>query len=48
MIEILYYVIITILCLLLFYSFCKKRPLKDLALLGIVLVVFVLRAFHIK
>ncbi len=48
MIQIIYYIIITILCLLLFYSFCKKRPAKDLALLGIVLVIFVLRAFHIK
>lgn len=48
MIEILYYIIISVLALLLLYNLLKKRPLDELACLAVVFVTFALRALHIK
>ncbi len=46
--QIIYYIMITILACLLLYAFTNKRPLKDLACIAILIVTFALRALHIK
>lgn len=46
--QIIYYIMITILALLLLYNLTKKRPLKELVCIAILLVTFALRALHIK
>jgi len=48
MIQIVYYVIISVMALLLLYNAVKKRPVNELVCVAIVLVTFALRALHIK
>lgn len=48
LLQIAYYGIITLLSLLLLYNACKKRPVWELICNAVVLVVFALRALHIK
>lgn len=46
--QIIYYIIISILAVMLLYCMTRKKPLKDLVCIAIVLVTFALRALHIK
>ena len=48
MISIIYYVLISLLAVLLLMSLLKKRPLPELVSLAVILVTFALRALHIK
>ena len=48
MISIIYYVLISLLAVLLLVSLLKKRPLPELISLAVILVTFALRALHIK
>lgn len=48
MIQTIYYVIISVMALLLLYNAVKKRPVNELVCVAIVLVTFALRALHIK
>ena len=48
MISIIYYVLISLLAVLLLASLLKKRPVPELISLAVILVTFALRALHIK
>ena len=48
MISIIYYVVISLLAVLLLVDLLKKRPLPELIYMAIILVTFALRALHIK
>jgi hypothetical protein len=48
MISIIYYVVISLLAVLLLVDLLKKRPLPELISMSIILVTFALRALHIK
>ena len=48
MISIIYYVLISLLAVLLLVDLLKKRPLPELISMAIILVTFALRALHIK
>ena len=48
MISIVYYVLISLLAVLLLISLLKKRPVPELVSLAVILVTFALRALHIK
>ena len=48
MISIIYYVVISLLTVLLLVDLLKKRPLPELISMAIILVTFALRALHIK
>ena len=48
MISIIYYVLISLLAVLLLVSLLKKRSLPELISLAVILVTFALRALHIK
>ncbi len=48
MISIIYYVLISLLAVLLLISLLKKRSLPELSGLAVILVTFALRALHIK
>ena len=48
MISIVYYVLISLLAVLLLVDLLKKRPLPELISMAIILVTFALRALHIK
>ncbi len=48
MLQILYYVIISVFALLLILEIVKKRPFRELVCIAYVLVTFALRALHIK
>ena len=48
MVSIVYYVIISLLSLLLLVSLLKKRSVPELISIALVLVTFALRALHIK
>ena len=48
MISIVYYVLISLLAVLLLISLLKKRSLPELVSLAVILVTFALRALHIK
>ena len=48
MISIVYYVLISLLAVLLLISLLKKRPVPELISLTVILVTFALRALHIK
>lgn len=48
MISIIYYVLISLLAVLLLISLLKKRPVPELVSLAVILVTFALRALHIK
>ena len=48
MLQVIYYIIITVFAVLLLLEIVKKRPFTELVCVAIVLVTFVLRALHIK
>ena len=48
MLQILYYVIITVMAVLLLIEMFKKRSIPELVCTAAVLVTFALRALHIK
>ena len=48
MISIVYYVLISLLAVLLLVSLLKKRSVPELVSLAVILVTFALRALHIK
>ena len=48
MISIIYYVLISLLAVLLLVSLLKKRSVPELVSLAVILVTFALRALHIK
>ena len=48
MISIIYYVVISLLAVLLLVDMLKKRPLPELISMAIILVTFALRALHVK
>ena len=48
MISIIYYVLISLLAVLLLISLLKKRSVPELVSLAVILVTFALRALHIK
>ena len=48
MISVIYYVLISLLAVLLLISLLKKRSLPELISLAVILVTFALRALHIK
>ncbi len=48
MISIIYYVVISLLAVLLLVNLLKKRSLPELISLAVILVTFALRALHIK
>ena len=48
MISIVYYVLISLLAVLLLISLLKKQPVPELISLAVILVTFALRALHIK
>ncbi len=48
MISIIYYVVISLLAVLLLVDLLKKRPLPELISMAIILVTFALRALHVK
>lgn len=48
MISIIYYVVISLLAVLLLVDLLKKRPLPELISMAIILVTFALRALYIK
>ena len=48
MLQVIYYIIITVFALLLLLEIVKKRPFVELACIAFVLVTFALRALHIK
>lgn len=48
MLQMIYYIIISVMALLLLYNMLKKRPVNELVCVAIVLVTFALRALHIK
>ena len=48
MISIVYYVLISLLAVLLLISLLKKRSVPELISLAVILVTFALRALHIK
>lgn len=48
MLQIIYYIIISVLSLFLINGFIKKRNIEELTCYAILIVTFVLRALHIK
>ena len=48
MLQIIYYVIITVFALLLLANILRKRSFTELVCLAFVVVTFTLRALHIK
>ncbi|MBO4424268.1 MAG: hypothetical protein J5599_07580 [Spirochaetales bacterium] len=48
MLQVIYYIIITIFALLFLLEIVKKRPFTELVCIAFVLVTFTLRALHIK
>ena len=48
MISIVYYVLISLLAVLLLISLLKKRSVPELISLAVILMTFALRALHIK
>ena len=48
MLQVIYYIIISVFALLLLYNALKKRPFTELVCIAYVLVTFALRALHIK
>ena len=48
MISIIYYILISLLAVLLLISLLKKRSVPELISLAVILVTFALRALHIK
>ena len=48
MLQVIYYIIITVFALLFLLEIVKKRPVTELVCIAIVLVTFALRALHIK
>ena len=48
MLEIIYYVIISVMAVLLIVNLLKKRDIPELICTAAVLVTFALRALHIK
>ena len=48
MLQIIYYVIITVFALLLLANILRKRPFTELVCLAFVVVTFTRRALHIK
>ncbi|MBQ7645255.1 MAG: hypothetical protein IJS84_09555 [Spirochaetales bacterium] len=48
MLQVIYYIIITVFALLLLLEIVKKRPFVELVCIAFVLVTFALRALHIK
>ena len=48
MLQIIYYVIISVFALFLLYNIVKKRSFAELVCIAFVLVTFALRALHIK
>lgn len=48
MLQVIYYIIISVLSLFLIYGFIRKRNIEELTCFAIVIVTFVLRALHIK
>lgn len=48
MLQVIYYIIITVFALLLLLEIVKKRPITELVCIAVVLVTFALRALHIK
>ncbi len=48
MIEIFYFIIVSLIALLLLVNILKKRPVTELICIAVVLVTFALRALHIK
>lgn len=48
MISIIYYVVISLLAVLLLVDLLKKRSLPELISLAVILVTFALRALHVK
>lgn len=48
MLQVIYYLIISVFALLLLVEILKKRPLVELVCIAYVLVTFALRALHIK
>lgn len=48
MLQIIYYVIVSVFALLLLANILKKRPFAELVCIAFVLVTFALRALHIK
>ena len=48
MLQVIYYIIITVFALLFLLEIVKKRPCAELVCIAYVLVTFALRALHIK
>ncbi len=48
MLQVIYYIIISLFALLLLFNILKKRPFIELVCIAYVLVTFALRALHIK
>ncbi|MFC2821346.1 MAG: hypothetical protein ACTTJW_07115 [Sphaerochaeta sp.] len=48
MLQIAYYLIVSVFTLFLAYGMCKRRPFPELVCIAFVLVTFALRALHIK
>ena len=48
MLQVIYYIIITVFALLLLLEIVKKRPITELVCIAFVLVTFALRVLHIK
>lgn len=48
MLQVIYYIIITVFALLLLLEIVKKRPFVEFVCIAFVLVTFALRALHIK
>ena len=48
MLQVIYYIIITVFALLFLLEIVKKRPATELVCIAYVLVTFALRALHIK
>ncbi|MDY4888450.1 MAG: hypothetical protein SO135_01725 [Sphaerochaetaceae bacterium] len=48
MIQVIYYLIISVFSLLLLFGMMRRKPFNELACIAMVLVTFALRALHIK
>ena len=48
MLQVIYYIIITVFALLFLLEIVNKRPFAELVCIAYVLVTFALRALHIK
>ena len=48
MLQVIYYIIITVFALLFLLEIVKKRPFAELVCIAYVLVTFALRALHVK